>query len=249
MLGRFVCRQVGSKIMRSLRPSVSLNTPQISLLASNRFFSTETDKAKRRLEKILSSELRHEQESEEKDDSIDQFLNEKGWNLIESDDSNVIEMKKSIANCLISVFFIARNPPMDEPQEEMPEEAQSQEEGEESGSKNWDDYIDFSVIVNNNSGKYLIAECSSAEGQVQVSYVNICTDPMTYKNANPFNNTTNSYKGPDFNTLDDRLSESMYDYLRSLGIDEELATFIEHVSLDKEQDLYVKWLKDVKDFM
>ena len=158
-------------------------------------------------------------------------------------------MKKSVANNLVSVYFTARNPPMDEPQEEMPEGAEQPEEDTESSNRNWDDYVDFTVFVNNNSGRYLVAECSSTEGQVQVAYVNVVNDPLTFKNANPFNNTANTYKGPDFNTLDDRLAEGVYDYLRSLGIDEELATFIEHVSLDKEQDLYVKWLKDVKDFI
>jgi hypothetical protein len=40
--------------------------------------------------------------------------------------------------------------------------------------------------------------------------------------------------GPSFNTLDERLQTSLIEYLKGLGVDEEAAAFIEHVSLDKE---------------
>lgn len=43
-----------------------------------------------------------------------------------------------------------------------------------------------------------------------------------------------------------RLQTGLQEYLRGFGITEELATFIEHVSLDKEQRLYIKWLNDVQ---
>ena len=138
--------------------------------------------------------------------------------------------------------------PEDEVEEKI-EEQNQQENPEENSQRNWDDYVDFTVVVNNSSGKYFVAECSCVEGDIQIGFCNVVSDPIAYKALNPFNNTHNSFKGPDFNTLDDRLQEALLDYLRSLTIDEELGTFIEHVSLDKEQDLYVKWLKDVKSFL
>jgi len=39
------------------------------------------------------------------------------------------------------------------------------------------------------------------------------------------------------------------DYLKSYSITEELCVFVEHVSLDKEQRLYMKWLSVVDKFI
>ncbi len=62
---------------------------------------------------------------------------------------------------------------------------------------------------------------------------------------------SHDYTGPNFNTLDEvflfkifkliikRLQTSLIEYMKSMGIDEELAAFVEHVSLDKENKLYI----------
>jgi complement component 1 Q subcomponent-binding protein len=54
------------------------------------------------------------------------------------------------------------------------------------------------------------------------------------------------YRGPDFVTLEDELQDSLQKFLHDLGIDEDMATFIENYSLDKDQRLYMDWLKNMK---
>ena len=44
----------------------------------------------------------------------------------------------------------------------------------------------------------------------------------------------NDYRGPDFNTIDEKLQNGFMDYLSGLGVNEELGIFIENYSLDKE---------------
>ena len=147
---------VSKALKTSIAPLKNSFKIQPIMLSNMRFFSGGVDQAKRRLDKVLSSEITHESENEEVDQSIDAFLSEKGWNLVESEDNNVMELKKNVEGNLITVFFQARNPPMDEPEENVPEAAQNQEGGEEGEGeeqRNWDDYVDFSVVVNNNSGK------------------------------------------------------------------------------------------------
>ena len=39
------------------------------------------------------------------------------------------------------------------------------------------------------------------------------------------------------------------EFLDSLGVNEELASFVEVLSLDKDQRLYLKWLKNVNTFL
>jgi hypothetical protein len=42
------------------------------------------------------------------------------------------------------------------------------------------------------------------------------------------------YRGPDFATLEEELQESLIQFLSELGVDEDMATFIENFSLDKD---------------
>jgi Uri superfamily endonuclease len=57
------------------------------------------------------------------------------------------------------------------------------------------------------------------------------------------------YAGPDFTTLDERLQTGLVEYLQAHGINEHLAAFVEVMSLDKDQRLYMNWLEEVHDFI
>lgn len=55
--------------------------------------------------------------------------------------------------------------------------------------------------------------------------------------------------GPDFTTLDERLQVALTEYLRNFGLSDELIALIEHFASDKEQRLYMGWLKDCSQFL
>lgn len=57
-----------------------------------------------------------------------------------------------------------------------------------------------------------------------------------------------TYAGPDVNSLDPALQKALIDYFSELGINDEMANFIDAMSLDRDQQLYMKWLKDSKEF-
>lgn len=57
------------------------------------------------------------------------------------------------------------------------------------------------------------------------------------------------YLGPDFSSLNEEIQEGLGQYLIECGLDQETAAFIELMSLDKEQRLYLKWLQEVKSFV
>ena len=57
------------------------------------------------------------------------------------------------------------------------------------------------------------------------------------------------YQGPDFTTLDETLQHSFIDFVNELGINEECASFIEISSIDKDQQLYIDWLKSVSNYL
>ena len=64
-----------------------------------------------------------------------------------------------------------------------------------------------------------------------------------------FERSMNEYNGPDFTTLDERIQTSLTEYLEGYGINEHLAAFVEVMSLDKDQRLYMSWLQNLKGFI
>ena len=57
------------------------------------------------------------------------------------------------------------------------------------------------------------------------------------------------YAGPDFSTLDERIQNAISEYLEGFGVNEHMSAFIECMSLDKDQRLYMAWLGNLKDFV
>jgi complement component 1 Q subcomponent-binding protein len=68
-----------------------------------------------------------------------------------------------------------------------------------------------------------------------------------FNNQNNFNN--DEYMGPDFQTLDEKLQEELQNYFESLGVNSELASFVQVLTVDKDQRLYLNWLKEVNKFI
>lgn len=155
---------------------------------------------------------------------------------------------KDVSGTRVQVLFTSRSPAMedgyeDEEQEEAPEE-------EEEMPQDYDfDLCEFTVYVEKNANQILAIEAMTMDGDLQVNSMNVIDDIATHRAMNPFSHTLNSYRGPEFGTLDETLQYATMDYIRSLGIDEEFASLIEHMSLDKEQRLYMGWLEDLEAFV
>ena len=64
-----------------------------------------------------------------------------------------------------------------------------------------------------------------------------------------FERQMKGYTGPDFSTLDERIQTALSEYLDGYGINEHLAAFVECMSLDKDQRLYMRWLTELKEFV
>jgi hypothetical protein len=57
------------------------------------------------------------------------------------------------------------------------------------------------------------------------------------------------YLGPDFVSLPEEVQKSLSDFLVESGLNQQTVAFIEVMSLDKEQRLYMKWLQDTQNFV
>jgi complement component 1 Q subcomponent-binding protein len=237
-----------------VRQVARLEAPSLFRTSLHRGFATgptsaETEKAERKLVKILTKEIEYEEDNYQEDQSVKQYLQSHKWVLQEKEDSNLLVLKKVSGNSVVQVYFTASAPSFEE-NEENDEEGQKKEaNAEEEGEGDQPNILDFNIYISQGK-KTMALECSSVGGEIEVNSCNIVDDINVHRSMLPFGTAaTESYKGPDFGQLDESLQESIFNLLRSHGITPELADLIEHMATDKEQRLYMRWLKQVKDFV
>ena len=85
--------------------------------------------------------------------------------------------------------------------------------------------------------------------EINFNSLMVSADVHAEKKVHRFERQMKSYAGPDFSTLDERIQTAITEYLEGFGVNEHLAAFVECMSLDKDQRLYMNWLADVKDFV
>ena len=85
--------------------------------------------------------------------------------------------------------------------------------------------------------------------EISFNSMTVVEDVAAQKALHRFERQIKGYAGPDFSTLDERIQTSTTEYLEGYGVNEHLAAFIECMSLDKDQRLYMKWLSQLKDFI
>ena len=222
-------------LCRLARVRLPLLLPTVSLRV--RPFATVP--VEKKLKRVLEKEFEHEKKEYKIDESVGPFLQDHGFTLEERPDQIEMRLVKTEGATEVSVYFSARSP------DGAPEEAEGQEKQEEDTQQNW---VDFQVTINN-SGKGLIFECSTANSEIQINNVVCSQDVKKSDRVTSFISSQKEYRGPDFDGLDEELQKAFLDYLRTFGVDEDLATFVETYSLDKEQRLYMEWLNKVKNFI
>ena len=95
----------------------------------------------------------------------------------------------------------------------------------------------------------MVVEATSMDTEISFNSVSVTDDVSQVKSLHRFERQIKGYPGPDFSTLDERIQTSLTEYLEGFGVNEHLAAFIECMSLDKDQRLYMRWLANLKDFI
>jgi hypothetical protein len=74
-------------------------------------------------------------------------------------------------------------------------------------------------------------------------------DYQSHRRSNRYDRPLGLYQGPELDSLDETLVERLHEYFESLGIDEELVSFVSDYSVHAEHPHYVKWLEEVRTFI
>jgi len=263
MISKIFLRGAIPKVARKAFEPIKKNLLALPLRAFASGKEITPEKGKIKLMKALSRELKYETENFQQDDSVATFLKENGYKLKDEEGSNCLELSKKVGDTSVVITFQSRSPELgdDENPEEEEEKRQEkdaiekkQEEDDEAEGEgdSPQDFCDFTVYLIKKDGRGLAYDCTSVNSEIEVNFVNIVEDVEGHKKQSKIERAKHfgaGYTGPEFTTLDERLKTGLIEYLKGYGVNEELAVFIEHVSLEKEQRLYMSWLKNVHTFI
>lgn len=217
------------------RPSLSLyspSKPRTSFKASTRG-----------LIEAVKGEFEHEYEVYKSDLSLQSYLDKTGFTMQEEDYSSQVTMHRQVEGFQVDVSFQA-----------LVLDDEESIEGLEPGS-----YLTFQVTVSKaNSASCMGFQCSYQGAQLKVlgliqpsqsSIEGIRREKFSRQHWDNTVSTHTEYKGPDLTKLDYNLQATLSKFLKSLGVDDDLGAFLEAYSLDKEQRLYMEWLKRTDEFL
>ena len=122
--------------------------------------------------------------------------------------------------------------------------SEEENEGEDDeGSPETENYCDFTVYVYNSDSKNgMVIEGTTVDTEINYNSVQVSADINEQKSLHRLERQIKQYAGPDFSTLDERIQTALTEYLEGFGINEHLGAFVECMSLDKDQRLYMNWL-------
>jgi len=191
--------------------------------------------------KILESEIKHEETNYSPVDSNDlkQFKDNTKFQFIDKENSLNMELRKTQGNFEVIVNFQAKAP--------VPQENEPQQEQEEKMPENMNEF--FVRIVKKGSKNGLLVSGTTIDTSFECNQVIYGEDINSLYEDYMHQKAADTYTGPEFTSLDERLQSEFSDFFSSLGINEELMTFMNVLSVDKDQRLYLGWLKNVNKFI
>ena len=119
-----------------------------------------------------------------------------------------------------------------------------------------DDRIAFQIQVVNRRNQALVFDCSVRMGEIEIGKVMMVKDHANefvscgshydkiYKKA-PANKFETAVHAPKFVTLSEPLQNALVEYLFAVGVRPEIAACVEYMSWNKEQRLYMAWLREI----
>mmetsp|Transcript_52537 Transcript_52537/g.122963 ORF Transcript_52537/g.122963 Transcript_52537/m.122963 type:complete len:228 (+) Transcript_52537:52-735(+) len=180
--------------------------------------------------KVLDAEIKGESEQYEQPKEVADFAKSSGFELVETEGDVNLVLKKQVTGKEVRIEFRLMSPSMMAPEEDQePHEA-----------------TEFTLIIEDpQTKKGITFYCSTLSGEDHRYTIGQVATHSSSEEAE----LDTRYQGPDFEDLDEKLQESLDEYLAELGVSNDLCDFIDQMAVDKEQREYLRWLKTVKTFV
>lgn len=199
---------------------------------------------------ILNTEIKLEADTDEPaPEIISDFLKTSGFNIVEKEGVDEVELIKKDGGETIHVFFSVSDITNDSA-ESFFENAEGQE-GEVPEDVEGDmPPIRANIVVEKASGA-LGVECVVQNNVLLIESITpYASGELALSNsAEADYKRREVYQGPPFTNLDENVQSSFEQYLETRGIDTDLADFIIEYSSHRENKEYVNWLKKFKTFV
>ncbi len=233
---------IAKTIVRRL-VSLKILTPTISLLSIPKYnFARKVEKAPVTFTSILEGEIKA-QESNLTD--VTEFQNEfktQGWSI--KKENTLVELSRTNGKYSIYLLSNIKSPTNFQNQEqEKPQEGQEQEQYD-------GDMNEVTIcIVKSGSEKTMVVNTIVTEG-FEISNISFASNYQTAKEKRLDIFSSNTYSGPEMQTVSDDLFESIYGFLeQECQVNNELLSKFADYCLDSEQQFYINWLKDLKSML
>lgn len=165
---------------------------------------------------------------------LDEYKQQSNFEVTTNPESLGVLMQRKADGFTVRVAFRADDIMQNEDAEEEPEP--QQQEGEEA--QEHVEELAFNVdIINDRSGAILRVECSNAkDGELVLENISfpaqVTSDPTTTPRSATSDgvdkDATPDYETLDFSELPEEASERMLDFLESVAVDDDLASFVPH---------------------
>lgn len=208
---------------------------------------------------ILKSEIKVESDAavDSSIQSFQEFLDKSGFSVVDTSGRNLAQIiKKSDNGETIHVFFDVSqvaNLPYDSALAENTASADGEAANEDDYDALSDNFANVNAVIIRDADKSAVSFELLMNLQEGSFYVDSVTPFESAEEA--LNDSAEAevkrelvYHGPPFSNLDEELQESLEVYLSSRGVDEELSSFIAAFSEFKENEEYIKWLKNMRQF-
>lgn len=223
--------------------------------ASRGFFSTSVARFNEQtqvLNEVLSEELKfEEQDSFGLDETFKSYLENEGIEIVNTDGKVLAELLKKTSDEQIHIYFdVLKISQTSYQLKQLQEQAAENEYLEQELAELA--FVDVDLVVKkNNKAVNFDLQLSLIDQTFSVSgitpYVHDA-ELATADDAESNNTKDVKYSGPEFTQLADELQEAVNQYLLSRGINGELAEFILAYASVKENNEYLDWLVELKEF-
>jgi hypothetical protein len=237
MISRILTRALGAALPKAQQAR--------SLLAVSQFsFAREVKKAGTNFTKVLDDEISAE-ESNLTDLSEHQArFSDKGWAL--QRDATLVELSKTTGAYTVRVLSNIKSPSQFN---EGEEEGQQDQEGE--GQEDYKGEMNEVTICVSKQGseQTMVVHTIVTEG-FEITSVNFAKNYQEAKKGRLDIFSSNTYTGPEMESLSDELFEGIYSFLeQDCEITEELLEAFGDYCIEAEQSFYIGWLKDLKSML
>merc|ERR1719198_828919 len=197
-------------------------------------FSSDLAPASTKVAAVIREEIKHEKQEYQQPKDIRKFLQETKAVFKDTEGDVNLCLERELGDKLVRIEWQLSSP-FD------PEAMGAEDEGEQDDAS-----TDFMVTVESqSSGQGMTFYCSTQAGQ---DHRYVIGNVKCYADTAERDNVS-AYSGPEFEDLDDKVQESLEEYLESVGLGTAMCDFIDAVALDKEQREYIRWLNLVGDFL